>query len=289
MIHDDTYERALEPFEIEERKNKALELLEEFDSLGSTIDQHQRQIRTLKLRQSTLNSRVRLLRHEVRSGKTLVDRQSELAFPRPDGAVNGKADGTELDGMIDRLTKVVDRAKAVSEYPPFPSHTVVDSDDPRERGIDGMSDEPDPETDPPEHDKPELPDLFAQMFPIARTMPDLWTELVGWALTAEHAAHLMDKPLPPVGTPGFDKIAHWARTTHAHRDGQQRSARGEPGIGGLYIPAIPPVPPELAALLKPDKKKRGARPFSSPSPGLPVTPPAKKTRKRRSGSTQHSG
>ena len=252
---DDTYERALDQWEIEERKNKALELMEEHDGIGSTIEQHQRQIRTLKLRQSTVDSRVRLLRHEVRSGKTLVDRQAELPLAYP-------------------------RDERPTSPPPQPY--------PVPAGIDGMSDEPDPETDPifpdelQEHDKPEVPDLFAELYPMARTMADLWTELCGWALTPEQADRLLHRPLPPAGSTGFDAIAHWSRVTKAHRVSDPRALPD-----GLYIPLVPPMPSELAAMLRVEKK-RGARPLSSPTADLPAKPPAKKARKRRSGSTQHS-
>lgn len=261
MTLDDTYERALEPWEIEERKNKALELMEEQDGLGSTVEQHKRQIRTLKLRQSTVESRIRLLRHEVRSGKTLVDRQAELPY---------------ADTLVERpKDSLIARDVLAGVY----------------GGIDGMSDEPDADTDPPEHDKPELTDsddLLGKLYPMARTMPDLWTELVGWTLTTEQADILISKQLPVAGTPGFDAVAQWSRLSKAHKIGQERAQAGKGGIHGLYIPAVPPMPKEIAALLKPEKKKRGTRPFSSPSADLPVNPPAKKTRKRRSGSTANS-
>ena len=124
------------------------------------------------------------------------------------------------------------------------------------------------------------------MYPMQRTEDALWTELVGFVLDPDQAALVMMKALPPDGSPAFDAIANWSRTEKARKQGQERAQLGTT-IPGLYIPTVR-MPKEMAELLKPAPKKRGARPLSSPTPDAPATPPAKKTRKRRSGSTQHS-
>jgi hypothetical protein len=138
------------------------------------------------------------------------------------------------------------------------------------QGIDGMSDEPDPETDPPG-----ALDIFAKMFPMPRDATHL-TRLVLAVLPLEQHAKFRDWSLPTGA--GFDEIAHWARTEQARIDAQGRAQRGEPGIPGLYIPTAR-MPLCLSEALGLTKKKRGARPLSSPSP---------KQKKRRSGSTQHT-
>lgn len=258
MNTEDTYERALEPWEIEERKNKALELMEEHDGLGSTIEQHKRQVRTLKLRQSTVDSRIRLLRHEVRSGKTLVDRQAELPYAdtlveRPkDSRVARDTLDSVFGGGSDRLT---DRPGV-----PFPDTTYVD--------------DPDPEPPGPVVDE----NTFARMYPMVRTVPELWAELCGWALDSEQAAILLNKELPPAGTPAFDAVANWSRTEKARKQAQERARLGT-SIPGLYIPTCR-MPKEIADLLKPAPKKRGARPLTSTSADLPSAKPAKKKRQR---------
>ena len=131
--------------------------------------------------------------------------------------------------------------------------------------IDGSTDEPAPEVDPP--GRPggmSIPtDLFSEMYPMARDHAGLWAELTD-LLGAEQARLAANgAALPPQpGTTAFDAIAHWSRTVKAHKQGQERAQRGEGGVPGLYVPLQPPMPKELKALLAKPKKKRGARPLT---------------------------
>ena len=67
----------------------------------------------------------------------------------------------------------------------------------------------------------------------------------------------------------------------AQRVTEERAQAGKGGQSGLYIPLCPPMPKALAKMIAPEPKKKGARPFSSPTKDAPATPPAKKTRKRK--------
>ena len=144
-------------------------------------------------------------------------------------------------------------------------------------GIDGMSDEPDPETDPPgyvlpdeeetpEHDKPEMPDLFAELYPMARDCIVLRRELTDFALSPAQAVAVAAQCLPPVGTPAFDKIAHYSRCLKARDAGEiERQRTMGANANGLYVPMVPPMPKELRALLgnSATGKKKGSRPLTS--------------------------
>lgn len=175
-----------------------------------------------------------------------------------------------FDQMVDRERKLTASAPV-----PFPEVTLTD-ERPTARppaGIDGMSDEPDPETDPPEVGTPDSCDLFNRMYPMASHATSLRADLAS-VLTDEQMQTLLPVPLQ-MGTAAFDAIAHWSRCEWARNEAFERARRGEPSIPGLYIPTCR-MPPELEALLKPAKKKRGARPLANPG------------KKRRSGSTASS-
>lgn len=152
-------------------------------------------------------------------------------------------------------------------------------------GIDGNTDEPAPEIDPPGGI------TFNQLHPPIVTREALWDALYR-VLPAEQYALLTHGKVeawhPAQGK--FSAVAHWARVDLAHN---ASIARGlENGIPGLVIPARVPMPEVLMEALgikgKPARGKRGARPFSSPSADMPAAAPKPKTRKRRSGSTQHT-
>jgi hypothetical protein len=127
------------------------------------------------------------------------------------------------------------------------------------KSIDGNSDEPDPETDPPG-----ALGIFERMFPMPRDnthLHHLLRSVVPEAQRTQLAAWLATWPIDS-GLPAFDEIAHWARTEQARIDAQGRAQRGEPGIPGLYIPTAR-MPLCLSDALGLTKKKRGARPLTS--------------------------
>jgi len=127
------------------------------------------------------------------------------------------------------------------------------------KGIDGSTDEPAPEIDPP---GPYA--RFEEMYPAATDYPSLYEALKS-ALSDEQWRSLrrFDQWQPASDT--FRSVANWARIEKAHADAYAAAQRGEPGMSGLTIPRREPMPEKLAELLgvKP-KQKKGARPLTSP-------------------------
>jgi len=82
MADDKVYERTLSVAEVSQRKDDCFDLLTERDGVLSAIDERKREIKTLDLESKSLDARISVLRHEVRSGKTLVTRQQELPLDR---------------------------------------------------------------------------------------------------------------------------------------------------------------------------------------------------------------
>jgi len=126
-------------------------------------------------------------------------------------------------------------------------------------GIDGMSDEPDPETDPPGHDLPELTDLddpFGARYPRAHDHVRLRADLDVVLQDQGGSPSLEQLRTYPVGSTAYDEIAHWCRMQLAIMN------RKENPDFEVYLPATPqPMPRSLVKLTK---KARGARPLSSP-------------------------
>jgi hypothetical protein len=120
--------------------------------------------------------------------------------------------------------------------------------------------EPEDDTDPPEHDKPELTTYaeyetrhyqkFAQRYPAARDFTDLMVAL-GQALTLEQLKSLSAKAMVKLhpSSAEFQDIAHWARVSNARADTMASAQRGEPGEGGITIPLLPPMPEALMQAL----------------------------------------
>jgi hypothetical protein len=114
-------------------------------------------------------------------------------------------------------------------------------------GIDGSSDEPDPETDPPP------PDLLDVHYPIPRTTAAL-RNAFEHALTPEQMTALDEKRVeswhPDSGI--FHAVSRWARVMWARADAPGRAPRA-----GLCIPIPPPLPEALKqALGLPNKMPR---------------------------------
>ncbi len=158
------------------------------------------------------------------------------------------------------------------------------SDDPQSHGYGAAQDDPDPE-----HDKSELTDQddpFGKRYPVAQTVMRLHDDLAV-VLQGVLVPTSVQLDLVVPGSTLWDRLAHWTRVELC------RANLTEHPELEAYLPGSNPMPKELAAMRKAlkdteRKPKRGARPFSSPSAEMPVTPPEKKTRKRRSGSTQHT-
>jgi hypothetical protein len=93
MSSDTTYERELTRAEIARRKDDCFDLLTERDGLIDAVNERKREIKTLSLEQASLDARISVLRHEVRSGKILVTRQQVLPL---DGPVLGDVNGNPV-------------------------------------------------------------------------------------------------------------------------------------------------------------------------------------------------
>jgi hypothetical protein len=226
-------ERPLTPIEIKQRQVDHLRLLTEIDNYQSEIDEHRRCAKDAANEVARIQSRERELRRELRSGTCWE-------------AVH-----------VEPRQKSLEFADTLLERPTVP-------------GVDGMSDEPDPETDPPgppEHDEPALTDqddAFGQRYPMARDHLSLRMNLEvvfqGPAPSTEQLA------IYPVGSPEFDTIAHWCRMQLA-----EMNKRSHPELD-VYLPKPPqPMPKVLKALMKP---KRGARPLTQPKQRKPRSEPS---------------
>lgn len=135
-----------------------------------------------------------------------------------------------------------------------PPNGYADTERERPQAPDACLDDPDPEDD-----KPEFPDVFGERYPMARDVPTL-RQQVELLLPIADASRLAAVALPDPTTAVFSAIAHWARVEAAHNEAPTRAP-----VAGMYIPMRLPMPQALKdAIGKPVKKKRGARPLSSP-------------------------
>lgn len=129
-----------------------------------------------------------------------------------------------------------------------------------EEGIDGSTDEPAEEIDPPG------PDVFAKLYPMARDHSTLRDHLHA-VLTPEQYAKLPHGTVeawhPATGI--FDAIAHWARIEKAHTEIPKR----EP-IAGFYLQGRMPMPVKLAELLGETAKPKRARKAHKPRAAEPL-------------------
>jgi hypothetical protein len=131
-----------------------------------------------------------------------------------------------------------------SPYAEFPDHRPM-------AGIDGSSDEPDPETDPP---SPEVERY--RMFDMNYPKPDttLWLMNYLEEVLSPDDRRDLDWQIVQSWHPSsgqFDAVAHWARVENAHK-----TAGGRPPTPGMTIPASFPKPkPLFEALSKQPKAK----------------------------------
>jgi hypothetical protein len=241
-------ERPLTPIEIKQRQVDHLRLLTEIDNYQSEIDEHRRCAKDAANEVARLQSRERELRRELRSGTVW---EAQHVEPRQ---------------------KSLEFADTLLERPTAP-------------GIDAMSDEPDPETDPPERDSDGAPlpppaypqfiadqkleESFRRLCPVAKDGVRLHSDLAV-ALQRHEGAVLPSLATVDGWHPStvrFQEVAAWVcfeladmnRTEHPEFDCFLRVRRQ-------------PMPARLAELVMPPKRKRGARPLTQP-------------KRRRSGST----
>jgi hypothetical protein len=251
-------ERPLTATEIRQRQVDHLSTLAAIDTYRDEVAEHRRCVKEAAAEIERLEQRERDLRRELRSGTCWVARQQPLEFagakldPVTDILIDAAAatafkGGTAQD-MIDDLKRAVDHVKGA-----------------RDASIDASTDEPAPETDPP--GPPDWYVKFETLYPIAKGHGSLRDDLHE-ALTDEQYAKLPNGTVESwkTDTGIFQGVANWARTARARKDSTSRA----PGLEGVTFPEPGPMPAPLAELLgdaapKP-KKKRGARPLSSPAP-----------------------
>jgi hypothetical protein len=223
-----TRDRALTPPEITDRTDVLLSLLDDQDQIRYRIRASRDELREWRVEARNLAARIDQVRQEIRSGVVVESAQPELPhMERP--------------------------------HVSYPTETVEET---RARealfsGIDGSSDEPDPETDP----KPAPPpDKFFELYPPVRTHHELRDRL-HLALTAAEYAKLGPESVeswhPDTGR--FQGVDWWCRVEIAHAE----SGKREP-IAGLTLPRRESMPGVLAQALavsqpKAPRKKASTR------------------------------
>lgn len=228
-------ERHLTGTEIRQRQVDHLRLLQEIDNYNSEVDEHKRCVKEANTEIARLQVRERDIRKELRSGTVWEVRQQKMGFADPPHR----------------------------EYPERSDREIREA-----MGIDGNSDDPDPETDPPEHDKPGFldgDDGFGKFFPRAKDHEELRTDL-SVVLQNQGGApskQALIESVGEVGTTRFDEVAHWTRMQLA-----AMNITEYPEFQ-CYMPKTPPPMPralQTALGAKAPKKKRGPRkPKADPS------------------------
>jgi hypothetical protein len=265
-------ERHLTPTEIRQRQVDHLRLLTEIDNYDSEVEEHKRCVKEANTEIARLQVRERDIRKELRSGTVWEVRQQKMGFAdadrEPDFAgAAGPAKFSKRPGCSDMETEDECSARTVREEMASeraagrgPLDTLL--------GIDGNSDEPDPETDPPEHDKPGFldgDDGFGKFFPRAKDHEELRTDLLVVLQNQGGAPskQALIESVGDVGTTRFDEVAHWTRMQLA-----AMNITEYPEFQ-CYMPKTPPpMPRALQTALgeKAPKKKRAPRkPKADPS------------------------
>jgi hypothetical protein len=122
MTDDKVYERTLSAAEVSQRKDDCFDLLTERDGVLSAIDERKREIKTLDLESKSLDARISVLRHEVRSGKTLVTRQQELPLDR---VTLGDVMGDPVEDPRDYCSDIVYEPAEPEALSPFDLRQLV--------------------------------------------------------------------------------------------------------------------------------------------------------------------
>jgi hypothetical protein len=213
-------ERPLTPTEIRQRQVDHLRLLTEIDNGRDEIAEHQRCVKESRAEIERLEQRERQLRRELRSGTVFEARQKKL----------------DLDVTVRPIEPI------------WPEDLRAQAE---QMGIDGSTDEPAPEIDPPDtaHDAWEA---FAKQWPQARDHEQLRTDL-SVALQGANMPTLEQLREWQPDTGLFQGAAHWARLEIAHMNASE--------YPDLWIPPRQPMPERLAELVKgkAQKKTRKAR------------------------------
>lgn len=280
-----TRERSLTPPEKDERTQVLLALLDERDTIRLRVRASRDELRQWRVEARNLEAQIDDVRSEIRTGIVTESAQPELPYPQAPKPVEppayecceclGTMQQCELNGSLQWVCPKCDHPDIVKqaglqpeEPPPFCDHKFVDSknclkcgisfaelkaeslrESQRLNGIDGASEQPDPETDPP---APDPYWTFRQNYPAASTNEELRLALAN--CLAPHELNLIDWDVvkswhPKSGV--FDAVAHWARVQNAHQVHKNR----EP-TKGITIPARFPMPGELQKALASSQPKK---------------------------------
>lgn len=240
-----TRERTLTPPEVDQRTQVLLSLLDEQDTIRFRVRASRDELREWRVEARKLAAQIDEVRQEIRTGIVTEPAQMKLPHTEPQHVLSP----TETD----------DECRAREEI--YAHDPCLDA----ERncgesvcpaGIDGTSDEPDPETDPP------LPDRywgFNANYPKAENHLALWDALREALTPAEYGKLVDGKAVASWhrSSGQFEAVAHWARVENAHKVHANRAP-----TPGITVPARFPMPLALTQALAvsvPEKKPAPAR------------------------------
>jgi hypothetical protein len=224
-----TRDRALTPPEITDRTTDLLALLDDRDALWFRIRACRDELKDLRTQARNHELRVDKVRKEIKTGLVTESAQPELPHMEPPGAHRPRC--LDCGGVM--------VPRQVGEVWKF---ECPECDGATETGIDGSSDDPDSETDPPPGT---LVNRFFQLYPPVLTHHELRDRL-HLALTKAEYAKLGPESVeswhPDTGR--FQGVDWWCRVEIAHAE----SGKREP-IAGLTLPRRESMPGVLAQAL----------------------------------------
>lgn len=241
MTSSSTRERKLTPPEIADRTPVLLALLDDQDSIRLRVRASRDELREWRVEARNLAIQIDQVRQEIRSGIVTENAQQVLPFAEP---VDSRVQAFATDEGME--TEDECSARTVRE----------------EMGIDGSSDEPDPETDPPPPREPnrgvEVYRMFDMNYPAPKDHAALHDMLMDVLTDAELSKlSWADVKTWHKSSGEFEAVAHWARVENGHTVIGKRTP-----TPGMTVPARFPMPGVLQQALAasvPTKKAKATR------------------------------
>lgn len=247
---ESTRERSLTPPEVQDRTAVLLHLLDEQDTIRFRVRASRDELREWRVEARKLATQIDEVRQEIRTGIVVESAQPELPYPQAPKPVEppayecceclGTMQQCELNGSLQWVCPKCDHPDIVQQAGLQPP------------GIDGASEEPDSETDPP---APDPYFTFNQNYPRAETSAHLFDELHKALTETEYAkldGDLVRSWKPATGI--FDAVSHWARVENAHQSHKSRAP-----TPGIVLPARFPMPGPLQQALASSQPKKPAK------------------------------
>lgn len=238
MTATSTRDRPLTPTEKDDRTQVLLSLLDEQEKIRFRVRASRDELREWRVEARNLAVRIDQVCSEIRTGIVTESAQPELPHMERPIPSNGHTVQRYGVSTLAALTREAEASVALDHDPDCGTRVC--------EGIDGSSDEPDPETDPP--------DPFFALYPPVRTHHELRDRLYR-ALTAAEYAKLGPDSVetwhPDTGI--FQGIDWWCRVEIAHEDSRKR-----PPIAGLTIPRRGEMPGPLQQALAASQPKKKA-------------------------------